>query len=112
MDPQPLNADDLFYAQVGSRVKLARKKLGLTQDAVAAAVNLTRTSITNIEKGRQKLLLHTFCALARALKQNPAHLLPEVPEGPGATPPAPAGLGPAESAFFAKAVKAASQGRK
>jgi len=33
--------------------------------------------VTNIEKGRQKLLLHTFCDLAAAVGVAPSALLPE-----------------------------------
>jgi transcriptional regulator with XRE-family HTH domain len=66
-----------FYAQVGKRIRTVREERGLTQEALASLVNLTRTSITNIEKGRQKLMLHTFVAVAAALRISPAALLPE-----------------------------------
>jgi transcriptional regulator with XRE-family HTH domain len=68
---------DAFYAEVGRRVRSARDTRGLTQEALATLVSLTRTSITNIEKGRQKLLAHTIVDLATALKVSPATLLPE-----------------------------------
>jgi transcriptional regulator with XRE-family HTH domain len=48
----------------------------LTQEALASQVALTRTSITNIERGRQKLLLHTLVDIAHALSVEPAELLP------------------------------------
>ncbi len=56
---------------------MARERAGLTQDALAARVSLSRTSVTNIEKGRQKVLLHTFWGLADALGVAPAVLLPD-----------------------------------
>lgn len=68
-----------FYAEVGRRVRLARERLGLTQDSLATQVTLSRTSVTNIEKGRQKVLAHTICSLADALKIPPAELLPDSP---------------------------------
>ncbi len=68
---------DAFYVEVGRRVRNARDERGLTQEALATLVSLTRTSITNIEKGRQKLLAHTIMDLATALKIPPATLLPE-----------------------------------
>jgi transcriptional regulator with XRE-family HTH domain len=40
-------------------------------------VSLTRTSITNVEKGRQKFLLHTLADIAKALQVDAASLLPE-----------------------------------
>lgn len=67
-----------FYRQVGARVHAARGK-DLSQDALALAIGLTRSSISNIEKGRQKLLLHTLVDIADALKVEPAALLPSRP---------------------------------
>jgi transcriptional regulator with XRE-family HTH domain len=65
-----------FYREVGQRIKRARKSQSLTQSALGSLVSLTRTSITNIEKGRQKILLHTFADLAMALKVDYSVLLP------------------------------------
>ena len=56
----------------------AREKSGRTQEDVAKAVSLTRTSLTNMEKGRQKLLLHTFTDIAVFLGKNPSQMLTEV----------------------------------
>jgi DNA-binding XRE family transcriptional regulator len=69
---------DAFYAEVGRRVRQARERVGLTQDALASRVSLSRTSVTNIEKGRQKLSVHTLCGLAAELGVAPGVLLPEV----------------------------------
>ena len=68
-----------FYREVGRRVRRARKARLLTQQALASLVSLTRTSITNIEKGRQKILLHTLADLAKALHVEYAALLPASP---------------------------------
>jgi transcriptional regulator with XRE-family HTH domain len=73
-----------FYAEVGRRVRLARERAGLTQDALASRVALSRTSVTNIEQGRQKMLLHTLCGFAAAMNIEPSALLPDdasLPEG-------------------------------
>lgn len=66
-----------FYAEVGRRIRQAREARGLTQEALADLVSLTRTSVTNIEKGRQKFLAHTLIDLAAALRVAPVTLLPE-----------------------------------
>ena len=50
----------------------------MTQEALAQAVDLTRTSITNVERGRQKLLVHTLVSIADALGVVPGELLPKV----------------------------------
>ncbi|MFN7141726.1 MAG: helix-turn-helix domain-containing protein [Limisphaerales bacterium] len=65
-----------FYREVGARIRVARESKGLTQEAVAASIGLSRTSLTNIEKGRQKLLLHTLAELASALAVPSSELLP------------------------------------
>jgi DNA-binding XRE family transcriptional regulator len=64
-----------FYAEVGHLI--AKARVGrLTQQALANKALLTRTSIINIEKGRQQILLHTLVDIARALSIAPADLLP------------------------------------
>jgi len=69
-----------FYEIVGRRVKQARKASRLTQEELASRVSMTRTSVTNIEKGRQKLLLHTLFDLADAMKIPAVQLIPESSE--------------------------------
>jgi transcriptional regulator with XRE-family HTH domain len=66
-----------FYAEVGRRIRKAREEAGLTQGRLAELVSLTRTSVTNIEQGRQKLLLHTLADVAAALQVPAAELVPE-----------------------------------
>jgi transcriptional regulator with XRE-family HTH domain len=66
-----------FYEQVGARVAAVRRgKRKLTQQALASMVSLSRTSIANIEKGRQKLLLHHFVDIAEALQVDLLELVP------------------------------------
>ena len=73
--------EDRFYSEFGNRVQRARRKLKLTQEALASLVGLTRTSIVNIEKGRQKVLCHTLVALSRSLKVKCEDLLPIPSDG-------------------------------
>jgi transcriptional regulator with XRE-family HTH domain len=69
---------DLFYREFGQRVRVARKKANLSQEALGRAVGLTRTSVTNIEKGRQHVPLHMAFVLAEAMKSHPDDLLPDL----------------------------------
>ncbi len=73
-----------FYEEVGRRIRDARNRCNprLTQQGLANLVSLTRTSITNVEKGRQKLLLHTLADMAKALQVEPASLLPKLEAEP------------------------------
>jgi transcriptional regulator with XRE-family HTH domain len=53
--------------QVGKNIRTARKQANLTQDELAHLMGLTRTSITNIEKGIQRSTLHVYYAIAECL---------------------------------------------
>jgi len=75
-----MSAESEFYKELGERVQRARRKIGLSQEAVAEKVFLNRTSIVNIEKGRQKMLAHTLVAMAQALHVSPVDLLPRMKE--------------------------------
>lgn len=70
---------DIFYVEFGKLVRGHRQRLGLTQDQLGERVGLSRTSITNIEQGRQKVLLHQVVILAESLEISPEALLPAVP---------------------------------
>jgi transcriptional regulator with XRE-family HTH domain len=66
-----------FYVEFGERLREAREKAGLTQQQLAAQAGLQRTSITNIERGRQKVGLHQLVVFAGVLGLEPAALLPD-----------------------------------
>jgi transcriptional regulator with XRE-family HTH domain len=65
-----------FYAEVGGRIRAERERGGVTQQALATQVTLTRASIANIEKGRQQILLHTLVDIAEALRVDISKLIP------------------------------------
>src|SRR2546430_16010603 len=67
-----------IYRVIGQRVRAERHKRKLTQDELAEMAQLTRTSITNIERGRQKLLLHTLFAFAAAFEIEAKELLADI----------------------------------
>jgi transcriptional regulator with XRE-family HTH domain len=71
---------DLFYREFGRRVQIARRRANLSQQDLARAIGLTRTSVTNIEKGRQHVPVHVTFLLAEATSSSPADLLPDVGE--------------------------------
>lgn len=64
-----------FYAAIGRRIAELRHGR-ITQEALAKKLFLTRTSIINIEKGRQQILVHTLVDIARALQVSPGDLIP------------------------------------
>ncbi len=74
-----------FYRDIGRAIQRIREERGLTQEALAGLVSLTRTSVTNIEKGRQRFLVHTLVDFASALGVQPSELIPVAvlsPEAP------------------------------
>ena len=71
-----------FYQRFGRHLRQARKAAGLSQADLAVAIKLTRTSISNIEKGRQKVLLHTFVELLHVLNVQSGELLPAAQSAP------------------------------
>jgi transcriptional regulator with XRE-family HTH domain len=66
-----------FYAALGLAIQKARKAKRITQLRLSRAVNLSRTSITNIERGRQPVPVHLLVQLAHALGLTAADLLPK-----------------------------------
>lgn len=70
-----------FYQELGRNIKRARTSAGSlapTQEDLAKKIGLTRTSITNIEKGRQRIMLHTLFEISIALGVALSALVPEI----------------------------------
>lgn len=59
----------------GLRMRMIREVIGMRQEELAKNIGLTRTSVVNIEAGRQRVLLHTVEAVARGLGCTPKHLM-------------------------------------
>jgi DNA-binding XRE family transcriptional regulator len=72
-----IDVDAVIWARtIALRVMMIRKSKRITQDALAKAVGLTRTSIVNIEAHNQSMSLTTLWHLARALGVPVRKLLP------------------------------------
>jgi excisionase family DNA binding protein len=63
------------YRLFGARVQQLREVLGVSQEEFAKKVALTRTSITNIEAGKQRILLHDVERFASAFGVTARHLM-------------------------------------
>jgi transcriptional regulator with XRE-family HTH domain len=68
---------DRLYKLFGQKVKKIRERKGLSQAVVAREIGLSRTSITNIERGHQHISLHLLYELGRVLGVEIMDLLPE-----------------------------------
>jgi transcriptional regulator with XRE-family HTH domain len=77
-----------IYRLIGSRIAARRKHLRLKQVEVAEHIGLTRASLANIEKGRQRIMLHQVYKIAEVLKVDsildlaPARFSMSLPEEP------------------------------
>jgi transcriptional regulator with XRE-family HTH domain len=69
-----------IYVKIGRKLKDLRETEGLKQSEVADKVGLTRSSIANIEQGRQKIQIDTLYDLAYLYKVSPIELLPTFSE--------------------------------
>lgn len=68
-------ADDLFVAELGTNLREARKRLGLTQEQVAHRSGVHATEVSRIEAGKRDPQISTVRRLAKALEVKPGRLL-------------------------------------
>lgn len=70
-----MSDEDAVNLLIGVQVRDLRRTAGLTQADVAKAVGCTRSSIANIEGGRQAVSAAKLVGIARALGVSPGELL-------------------------------------
>jgi transcriptional regulator with XRE-family HTH domain len=66
-----------FYRALGIQIRKARKAKRLTQEGLAEMIGLSRTSVTNVERGRQPIYAHTLALLSSALECPFGSLVPQ-----------------------------------
>lgn len=66
-----------FYELIGSSIINKRKELKLSQIELANKTGMSRTSIVNIEKGRQYPPVHLLWKISHALKTEPSEFFPD-----------------------------------
>jgi transcriptional regulator with XRE-family HTH domain len=66
-----------IYLEFGQLVASKRREHRLSQSALGSLVGLSRTSITNIEKGRQPVQLHQLFQFVIALQVPIDEILPK-----------------------------------
>lgn len=95
-----------LYRAIGAHLADARQQRGVRQSDLAAAVGLTRASVTNIESGAQRIQIHTLVAAAQALGIDPADLITQALQG-GAPLVQPLPGGQREAALLTRRLTAA-----
>lgn len=61
--------------EIGKRIKLLRKKKGLKQDELAAAIGLSPSAVSNYEQGTREPKEDTLKALVEVLDSTPDYIL-------------------------------------
>jgi transcriptional regulator with XRE-family HTH domain len=69
-------AEKRLYRLIGERVSSARSSTGLSQNKLAKKLGLSRVSVVNIEKGRQRPPVHVLWKIAEALGVEITDLIP------------------------------------
>jgi transcriptional regulator with XRE-family HTH domain len=70
------DSEKAFYNAFGRMLSETRRKKRISQEMLADELGLSRTSITNIEKGRQPVQLYSLYLIARLLGTDVKELLP------------------------------------
>lgn len=68
--------EDLFYIDLGNNISSIRTKKGISQDDLAKEIGLSRPSIANIEKGKQRPSIYTLIQICTYLGVELLELLP------------------------------------
>ncbi len=69
------NADDLGVGDLGTNLREARERLGLTQEQVAKRSGVHATEVSRIETGKPDPQVSTLLRLAKAVEVRPGRLL-------------------------------------
>jgi transcriptional regulator with XRE-family HTH domain len=67
---------DPLYQEIGIRIRRARENAGLSQNKLAESAKVSRTSVVNIEAGRQRLPIHQLWRIAEILEVAAGDLMP------------------------------------
>jgi transcriptional regulator with XRE-family HTH domain len=71
---------DKLYSQIGDRISKVREKRKLTQEDLAINSELSRTSLVQIENGKQRITLDRLYKVAQALQEDVKTFLPSMEE--------------------------------
>lgn len=92
-----------LYQLIGTKIREARERAGLSQAKLAQSLGMSRASVVNIEAGRQRPPVHILWQIAEKLGTETALLIPKQREYDEQTQPV-----SLEPEFFKKIEEAAS----
>lgn len=73
-----MNSEEQFYVELGAKIASVRNEQDISQEVLAEFLKLSRPSVANIEKGRQRLSVITLALIANYLKVDVAVLMPRI----------------------------------
>ena len=75
MEVSAYKTEDFRMADLGTNLRAARERLGLTQEQVAQRSGVHATEVSRIEGGKRDPQVSTVRRLAKAVKVKPGRLL-------------------------------------
>lgn len=73
-----MNSEEQFYIELGAKIASVRNDKDISQEVLAEFLKLSRPSVANIEKGRQRPSIVTLALIANYLKVDVMELLPSI----------------------------------
>ncbi len=68
--------EDKFYEEIGERIREKRIEAGINQEVFSQLLNLTRGSVVNIEKGRQRPSIYLLIKISQIIGVDYIDLVP------------------------------------
>lgn len=68
--------EDKFYEEIGERIRQKRIEAGINQEVFSQLLDLTRGSVVNIEKGRQRPSLYLLITISQIIGVDYIDLVP------------------------------------
>lgn len=69
-----------YYSLIGEKISSLRSSMGINQDELAQFLNVSRPSIGNIEKGRQRPSMFLMQQMADYFSVDLNKILPDIPK--------------------------------
>ncbi len=69
---------EILYQNIGNNIKGARNSISMSQQTFASMLNLSRVSIVNIEKGRQRATIHLLYEISKITEIPISEILPKI----------------------------------
>lgn len=64
-----------FCAEIGARIRKARKSAGLNQSDVAEILKISAPAVSQMETGRIRMTVRSICEIAAIVNTSPDYLL-------------------------------------